>query len=253
MISSGNLQFVDRSRLNSRFNIDRDFGVRLIHNAKISGDFRIKQDFSISQGEGRNITSGNQGGLDYTYRLEALPFGKFQSKGDYIGSAIKREISPKLAIGFTYDMNVRAGRSRGQGGDFIPFEGDFKGKTLHTVFADLMFKYQSLSVMAEYANKRVGEGSPVIIEDGVLLGTYYTGSALNLQAGCFLDDKHEIALRYTLINPNAEVDQNETRYTLGFSRFIVGHKLKLQSDVTYRNRSISTDELFWRFQMDLHF
>ena len=117
----------------------------------------------------------------------------------------------------------------------------------------MMFKYEGFSMMAEYADKKAEDDDPVVIVDGNEIGTYYTGTGLNLQAGYFLDKMHEVAIRYTYINPDSVVDQDETRYTLGFSRFIVGHKLKLQSDITYRDRSVSNDEVFWRFQMDVHF
>ena len=39
VISSGNLQQVDRSLLNSRFNIDRDLGIQLRHKSKLSDKF----------------------------------------------------------------------------------------------------------------------------------------------------------------------------------------------------------------------
>ena len=83
VVSSANLQLIDRSLLNSRFNIDRDMGIQLRHKSKLGSTFVTREKFSISQGEGRNITEGNEGGLQYTTRLELLPFGEFASKGDY--------------------------------------------------------------------------------------------------------------------------------------------------------------------------
>jgi len=103
VISSGDLQQVDRSLLNSRFNIDRDMGFQLRHHFNLTDTFIVREMFSVSQGEGRNITTGNLGGHQYTSRIELLPFGKFASKGDYRGSDLKFEPAPKLALGFTYD------------------------------------------------------------------------------------------------------------------------------------------------------
>ena len=77
VISSGNLQQVDRSLLNSRFNIDRDLGIQLRHHFNLTDNVVVKEMFSIAQGEGRNITTGNLGGHQYTGRLEILPFGNF--------------------------------------------------------------------------------------------------------------------------------------------------------------------------------
>lgn len=253
VVSSANLQFVDRSRLNSRFNIDRDFGIHLIHTANPTGNIHTKLIAVMYQGEGRNVTTGNVGGLGYTFRGEILPFGKFESKGDYIGSSIKRESSPKLAVGVSYDINNRAGKDRGQNGSFLDVTDEENLNTLRTIFVDFMFKYQGLSIMAEYANKNVEDDNPLVIEDGILVGTYYTGSGLSMQAGYMLDSNYEIALRYTTISPDDLVDQEDDRYTLGINKFIVGHKLKLQTDVTYRDRAFSNDEIIYRLQMDLHF
>ena len=66
VVSSANLETVDRSLLNSRFNIDRDIGVQLHHFITLGDNFIIREIVSIAQGEGRNITSGNIGGYQYT-------------------------------------------------------------------------------------------------------------------------------------------------------------------------------------------
>ena len=112
VISSANLQQVDRSLLNSRFNIDRDIGIQLRHHFKLSDTFLVKEIFSIAQGEGRNITTGNIGGHQYTTRVELFPFGNFTSKGDYKGSDLKFEPNPKLSLGFGYDFNHKASKTR---------------------------------------------------------------------------------------------------------------------------------------------
>jgi len=254
VVSSGNLQFVDRSRLNSRYNIDRDFGLHLKHSFKIGENFIVQEIVAFTQGEGRNITEGNFGGNDYTFRLELLPFGKFQSKGDYVNSSIKRESKPKLALGFTYDINKRAAKNRGQNGSFIQdANGDYFGKDLNTFFADAMFKYEGFSFMGEYAFKTTADDNPQVIVDDVLLSTYYTGTGLNLQAGYMMESNWEVAFRYTTVNPDDLVGNGETQYTLGINKFIVGHKLKVQTDFTYRDRIESNNNFIWRTQVDLHF
>lgn len=265
VISSANLQFVDRSLLNSKYNIDRDMGLQLKHHFKIGDSFIIKEVIAFSQGEGRNITSGNLGGYDYTFRLEMLPFGKFSSKGDYVGSAIKFEKKPKLAIGFTYDINDNAVRKRGQGGSFIKdSEGNYAGRTLYTFFADLMFKYKGLSIMGEYAIKNTSNGNPYIIDpfNDDRLGPYYIGNGLNIQAGWMFNNMLEISGRYTSISPELTTETSLNQYTIGVSKFIVGHKLKVQGDVSYtqnyyeNNTSVNqgkNDALMWRMQVDIHF
>ena len=113
VISSGNLQFVDRSKLNSNFNIDRDMGLQIRHHFNLSDKFLVRDMFSISQGEGRNVTTGNLGGHQYTARVEILPFGKFTGKGDYSGSDLKREQTPKFSLGATYNFNDKAVKDKG--------------------------------------------------------------------------------------------------------------------------------------------
>ena len=76
VISSGDLAMVDRSILNSKFNIDRDLGIQLRHHFKLSENFIVKEIFAISQGEGRNITAGNLGGHQYTGRDRSTSFWK---------------------------------------------------------------------------------------------------------------------------------------------------------------------------------
>lgn len=253
VVSSGNLQLVDRSRLNSRYNIDRDVGFYLSNWTKLGEQFWIKQVAGVSQGEGRNITSGHHSGFNYTYRMEFLPFGKFQSKGDYVGSSIKKEQKPKLAIGVTYDNNQNAVRNRGQLGSFIQDStGAYFGKNLNTFMADMMFKYKGFSMMAEFANKETSDLSPFVFDgSNNLIGTFYTGSGFNIQAGYMLKSNWEPVFRYTSMNP--QVANDEVQYTLGLNKFVVGHKLKVQTDFTYRAIDGSDDQLMFRTQLDIHF
>jgi len=255
LISSGNLQFVDRSRLNSRFTIDRDMGIHLIHKLK-AGQAVIKSTIALTQGEGRNITQGNFGGSAYTFHLDFFPMGEFQSKGHKVGADLKREPTPKLFIGLTYDTNKNAVRERGQGGSFIRNSlGEYVGKDLNTIFVDLMFKYQGLSIMMEFAHKETFDDNPNIFDELTddIIGTYYTGTGLNLSAGYLLKNDYEIALRYTDIAPDAGVASNETHYTLGFSKYVVGHKLKVQTDFSLIKKDGGDDGLLIRAQMDIHF
>lgn len=119
LTSSSNLQFVDRSLLNNSYAIERDLGIQFRHYFKLSERFIVKEAFAISQGEGRNVTIGNLGGLQYTSRLELLPLGAFTKKGEYIGGDIYRENTPKLALGVTYDFNKDAVKTRSNQGSFI--------------------------------------------------------------------------------------------------------------------------------------
>lgn len=253
VISSANLQFVDRSLLNSRFNLDRDMGIQLKHKAKI-GKANLMQKIAISQGEGRDVTAGNiGGGLEYTYRIEFAPLGSFASKGDYVGADLARQSTPKIAFGATFDINEKAGRTRGNLGNFL-LGDDVVHKTLYTGFADMIFKYQGFSFMSEFAIKGTDGRNPIAYnEDGTSAGTYFTGSAFSADAGYLMKNNYEVALRYTnLKTSHAAVGNDESQYMIGFSRYIAGHSLKVQTDIGYRQIEGADDGLVWRLQLDFH-
>ena len=258
VVSSANLQFVDRSLLNSKFNIDRGMGVQLNHKHKIGKTAVFRKTFALSQGEGRNVTKGSFDGLSYTFQLEILPFGEFESKGDYVGGDIKREQKAKLALAVAYNLNDNAKRERGQNGSFMEdANGNLVGKTQHSIFADLMFKYRGFSVMSEYAYKTTNDGTPNVYDPTDLtaeIGTIYTGQAFNIQAGYLFKKNYELAGRFTIVLPqNTTVDNNQFEYTIGASKYFLGHKLKIQTDLAYRSITDSNDKIFFRLQTDIHF
>ena len=255
VISSGNLQQVDRSLLNSRFNIDRDQGIQLRHHFDLSENFLVREKFAISQGEGRNITEGNLGGHQYTARLEFLPLGKFESSGEYSGSDLKREENPKLMLAATYDHNNNAVKNRSNQGSYMFNDTGFYETNINTLFIDAMFKYKGFSFMAEYADRNAKDPFAKN-SDGSLTGDeVQVGNGINLQTGYLLNNDWEISGRYT----NIELDKNitgknpENQYTVGISKYIVGHKLKVQSDISYLSLDGSNNELMYRLQFDIHF
>ena len=247
VISSGNLQFVDRSKLNSNFNIDRDLGLQIRHHFNLSDKFLVRDMFSISQGEGRNVTTGNLGGHQYTARIEMLPFGAFKSKGDYSGSDLKRETTPKLAIGATYNLNDKAVKNKGSQGSYMVNPSKPEGydqANVNTVFVDAMFKYKGISFMGEYANRDTNENTDAAVKKG---------NSMNLQAGYLFKSNWELAGRYTNVKFNGS-GYSDNYYTLGVSKFLVGHKLKVQSDITYNDETGSkVGGLEYRLQFDIHF
>ena len=121
-----------------------------------------------------------------------------------------------------------------------------------------MFKYNGLSVAAEYANKQINGDRLVDAEDN-FISNYYTGSGIVVQAGYLLPSNLEFAARYTTIAPEQASGRDlQDMYTLGISKYIVGHYLKIQSDFSYL---LETDqftdeqagEFIYRFQVELAF
>ena len=256
VVSSANLQLIDRSLLNSRFNIDRDLGVQIRHKSNLGGGFLMREKFAISQGEGRNVTEGNEGGLQYTARLEFLPFGAFKSKGDYSQSDLKREKISKLMVGFTYNFNENAVRERGFAGDYMIRADETIFETNQTtIFVDAMYKNNGFSFMGEYA-KRTADTVIATEADGVTPtgDVVLTGNALNLQAGYLFKNNYEIAGRFTTLDYESITETLPSKqYTLGFNKFLVGHKLKVQSDISYTTLDGQEDNITFRLGFDIHF
>lgn len=255
VISSANLQQVDRSLLNKRFTIDRDMGMQLRHHFNLSDKFVVKEIFSIAQGEGRNITTGNLGGHQYTGRIELFPFGTFASKGDYKGSDLKREQKPKLSLAASFDHNNNAVKTRSNQGSYMTTDTGYFETNINTWFIDAMFKYNGFSFMAEYADRDTKDAFAKN-SDGTLTGDVVeVGKGLNLQTGFLLKNDWEISGRYT----NIELDKNitgknpETQYTLGLSKYVSGHSLKIQTDISHLEVSGGNNQLMYRLQFDIHF
>ena len=255
VISSANLQQVDRSLLNSRFTIDRDMGIQLRHHFNLTDTFLVKEIFSMAQGEGRNITKGNLGGHQYTTRVELFPFGDFASKGDYKGSDLKFEQKPKLSLGFAYDFNNNASKTRSNQGSYMTNDVGYFSTNISTLFMDAMFKYKGFSLMAEYADRKADD---VFAKnaDGTLTGdVVQVGNGLNLQSGYLLSKTVEVSARYTNISLDKVITGKgaENQYTLGLSKYISGHSLKVQTDLSYTDIGFKTNQLLYRIQVDIHF
>ena len=256
VVSSANLQLIDRSLLNSKFNIDRDIGIQLRHKLRLGGNWIIKEKFSISQGEGRNITEGNIGGLQYTSRLELLPFGEFSSKGDYFQGDLKREKSIKAMFGFTYDINENAVKSRSNMGSYlIQSSGGLFETDITTIFLDGVIKYNGFALTGEYAN-RDADQIEALEEDGktktgAVVGA---GSASNIQGSYLFKNNFEITARYTNINFKKITRLSDlNQITFGVSKYVVGHSLKIQADISLLNASGIKDNVLFRTGFDLHF
>ncbi|MCL7764798.1 OprO/OprP family phosphate-selective porin [Polaribacter sp. Z014] len=262
VISSANLQMVDRSLLNSRFTIDRDIGIQLRHHFNLTDKFVVKEIFSIAQGEGRNITRGNQGGYQYTTRVELFPFGEFASKGDYKGSDLKFEQKPKLSLGVAYDFNNNASKTKSNQGSYMYIDGTLEGSSaefyqtnISTLYLDAMYKHNGFSFMAEYAN-RDAKDPLAKNSDGTLTGDeVQVGNGLNLQSGYMLSKTIEVSGRYTNISLDKDITGKgaENQYTLGLSKYIAEHKLKVQTDLSYTDIGFNTNQLLFRLQVDIHF
>ena len=256
VVSSQAMQFVDRHIVNSRFNLDRDMGFQ-IHGKHKIGEMPFTSAFAFSMGEGRNITEVNLGGFEYTLRGEIYPLGAFSSKkGAYKESDHDREPKPKLAIGVTLDYNDRAARARSNQGSWMLPDGMVATNSLSTLWADFIYKHKGWSFQGEFAYRTSEKDPRVYNANGDLYDTYYVGNGLNLQAGYLFKRNWELAGRFTMLNPEELVTNQVNQYTFAVSKYIVGHYLKIQSDITYSdykqlNGATRSDPLMFRFQVEI--
>lgn len=251
VISSQNLQFVDRSLLNSKFTLDRDIGIWLMNHFN-AGQGVLRQAVSVSKGEGMSLWQENpmpiERGLDYTARLEYLPFGNFTNKGDYKGSDLERESAPKLSLGLTFDYNENAVKSRGHKGSVTDNEANIRSWV-----GDLMFKYRGFSVMTEYVDRKIHNYKEQTIEQYTdYLNDFYTGTAFNTQAGYVFKKNYEIAGRYTQVRPQEGSVYNDlTEYTFALSKYIVGHSIKAQTDFSILQEQGKPVTHIYRLQFEI--
>lgn len=256
VVSSANLQLIDRSLLNSKFNIDRDMGIQLRHKTKLGGNWISREKFSISQGEGRNITEGNIGGLQYTSRLELLPFGEFSSKGDYSQGDLKREKSIKAMFGFTYDINNNAVKNRSNMGSYMTqSNGGLFETDITTVFIDGVIKYNGFSLTGEYASRNADTIEALEADGRTKTGAVVgAGSAINFQGSYLFKNNVEMTLRYTNVDFKEVTRLSDLQQiTYGISKYVVGHSLKIQADLSFSQSSSMRDFVLFRTGFDLHF
>ncbi len=247
VISSGDQQFVDRSIVNARFNIDRDFGFF----AKMKSDYIVLSG-AVTSGEGRNSLASNNG-LAYTARAEYLPFGKFTEDNDYTEGDLEREPLPKLSLGSTFSYNDKAVREYGQRGNDL-----FAPRSIRTIEFDALLKYNGWAWYNEYMDRDAANPFTVSPDDAEARYVY-NGSGYLSQLSYLFRNNIEIAGRYSLIVPDEsmydnplhpEINEPQTRQIeFGVTRYIYSHRLKVQANIIRGNftdlRTDTADGGFW--------
>lgn len=243
--SSGDQQFYERSIVNAHFNIDRDFGLFGQYSSKF-----IVFKGAITSGEGRNASLSNKG-LAYTGRIELLPFGKFSSNADVEAEGdLEREPTPKVTIGTSYSYNDRAVRQSGQLGNDL-----YASRTLKTLAVDMLAKYNGWSWYSEFMKRDADNPFTINPLDVTQIRTVYTGHGVMSQVSYLFKNDFEIATRYAVVTPSSKLYANpffpavsEKRmenYELGVTRYIMGHRFKIQAGIIYTKMTdLSTDSFF---------
>ena len=246
VVSSGNLQFAERSIANRAFTVDRDFGI-FGYYTFLSGDRPLLLKAAVSTGEGRNITRTNTG-LAYTARLEWLPLGNFAGGGDYSEGDLAYEEKPKISLAAGFCDNRRTTQTAGQLGDQL---GAGVAADIFTWIADAHIKWAGRAVFIEYMDRRADQ-TFVINAAG---GSSYVGQgrALNVQLSQLLssplqDDRKlwEAVFRYSQVWPRYATEQASLQEVLlGVNRYLNKHRIKLQGHVGYNSLRLPGRDNQW--------
>lgn len=68
----------------------------------------------------------------------------------------------------------------------------------------------------------------------------YVGHGQNFQGGYLFKNNVEVVGRYSKVRPDSEIQEIEDmtqQYTMGITKYIRGHRLKIQSDLTYEHNT----------------
>jgi hypothetical protein len=232
VISSGNLQFADRSIVNATYTLDRDFGFFGTYDKEY---FSLKG--ALTSGEGRNSTKSDKG-LNYTGRIEILPFGRFTKGNEECEGDLAREQNHKLVIAASINQNENAVRQSGTLGNDLYADADMKN--LHL---DLMYKYKGFAFYQEYCSRISNNGITVDPKDKSNIRSIHSGYGSLTQMSYLFKNNVELAVRYANITPDKKLYLNEIftrinekkieQYHLGISKYIYGHRVKVQGNLLY--------------------
>ena len=243
VVSSADMQMVDRSLVNGEFNLDRDIGAN-IQSKDLLGMNMFRYSLGIYTGEGHSSYANSDFGMMYLGRFEILPLGLFS---DYSESSFHKETTPKISLGIGYALLQKAKRNQGILGS-TPTDG---GTTdTQNLTADICFRYQALSLESAFfwreGVRDFGEETPQ--EDP------RNGSGFYVQSGLFVAPTIELVGRYGHILPSSETTSLSDRSEVGFgvNHYIAEHAMKIQGDVhQIWEEDMAEKETLIRLQMQL--
>jgi hypothetical protein len=253
VISSNSLELTDRSINNSKFNIDRDFGVFLDYSKENPAHFSYALKGAITKGEGRNWVKTQDDGIALSGKVELFPLGAFTKNGSNFEADLMREKTLKWMISGAFSQNNNALRSQGQLGSSL-----YESRTLQSLFFDTMFKYNGWTAMAAYMSRATDNPITVNPLDSTKKQAVFVGHGVDAQLSYLFPSNYQIIGRFSTQKVDAGIqtlspDMDE--YTIGLSKYIFGHKIKLQGEFSYDNvKSYNGDvhnNWFARFQVEI--
>ncbi|WP_243699186.1 OprO/OprP family phosphate-selective porin [Flavobacterium hiemivividum] len=253
VISSNSLELTDRSINNSKFNIDRDFGVFLDYSKQNPEHFSYALKGAITKGEGRNWVKTKDDGIALTGKVELFPLGAFTKNGSNFEADLTREKTLKWMVSGAFSQNNNALRSQGQLGSSL-----YESRTLQSLFFDTMFKYNGWTASAAYMSRTTDNPITINPLDITKQQAVYVGYGVDTQLSYLFPSDYQIIGRFSTQKVNDAIQTlspDVDEYTIGLSKYIFGHKVKVQAEVSYddvKNFSGSVDNnWFGRLQVEI--
>jgi phosphate-selective porin OprO and OprP len=222
VVSSGDLEFVDRSIVNAEFSLDRDIGFDL-RSEDLFGLGSLRYYLGMYSGEGRNTRGFYDFGMMYVACFEVLPMGMFD---DYAEGDLERVASPKLSIGVSGARLTHGRLNRGILGS-APSDG---GTTdYNTLAADAVFRFAGFSATTEWIFR---DGDRNFGTDGELEGPRDGFGGMGQLTYLFPTTRIQVGARYGFIERagDASVLPESNELGGGVSYYFAHHPFKLQAD-----------------------
>jgi len=241
VVSSQNLQLIDRANAQDEFTMDRQIGF-MLHGKLFNKKFEYYT--GVFNGNARNQSSNGNNEMLYTARVSWNPFGAYGKGIGEVESDVNFSEKPiaHLSAAIAYDGAADRETFSSTTIDLDPPVGTgitLKEVNKTSVVAEYGIKYRGFSSNAEAYWRRFDDirannidsiGSGTIIDRGWFV-----------QGGYFIVPKKiEVAGRYSLVDFDDERDEDAIRETtLGVSWFVNGtHDNKLQFNWVHRDNEL---------------
>lgn len=237
VISSGDLEFADRSIVNGAFTTDRDFGFQGFWRP-IKGDVVVNLRGAITEGDGRNQKAIAGGGLAYTGRIEVLPMGEFKGGGDYFEGDLLRESTPKVSVGLTAHHNEGTTRNRGTLGEQL-----YAQRNADIIYADALMKYSGLSIYAEYAQRTAPNPITYDPKDSTKSSNLFVGNGWMAQATYVFPFMMSVGARYAVVDAGEQLKglsdyRKDENIAANITYYVNKHRVKTNLEFGLNTRTL---------------
>ncbi|MCO7724484.1 OprO/OprP family phosphate-selective porin [Myroides odoratimimus] len=257
--SSGALQLTDRSINNSKFNIDRDFGIQAYYLREKKNEFGYNIKTAVSTGRGRNFSGSESDSYALTGRVELFPLGSFSKNGAFFEGDLAREATPKLMLSGTFHRNNNAMKSQGQTGNKLG-----EAKSFNSLMLDGIVKYNGWAGMVSYMNRTLDDALSLNnLEDPTDGYNYiFAGQGMDYQLSYIFPSNYEIIGRVSTqtmkdqLHKNTDFNlPNTTQFSLGANKYLWEHTFKLQAELTYDKQKFyqgpTKNNWYFRLQFEI--